>query len=127
MVYEEQIFNYQRSGKRRSKMQLRSVIYVSGSDAATNQQPFKVDEVMEKDDVPECESILLNYSPKSFNIQNLNDSAYFVLELIQSLEHRLESKFEKLANQINELNLASSRQVNYDCSDALQSSEITIF
>ena len=58
------------------KSQLRAVIYVSGSDVATNQQPFKVDEVMEKDDVPECESILLSYSPKSSNIQNLDDSAF---------------------------------------------------
>ena len=65
-------------------------------------------------------SILLSYSPKSSNIQNLNDSA-FVLELMQSLEHRLESKFEKLANQIN---LASSREVNYDCSDASRSTDI---
>ena len=110
------------AGSEDLKSQLRAVIYVSGSDAATNQQPFDVDEVMEKDDVPECESTLLSHSPKSSNIQNLNDSA-FVLELIQSLEHRLESKFEKLANQINELNLASSRQVNYDCSDASQLTE----
>ena len=99
---------------------------MSVSDAATNQQPFNVDEVMEKDDVSECESILLSYSPKSSNIQNLNDSA-FVLELMQSLEHRLESKFEKLANQIHELNAASSRQVNCDCSDASQSTEHNVF
>ena len=47
------------AGREDLKSQLRAVIYVSGSDAATNQQPFNVDEVMEKDDVPECESTLI--------------------------------------------------------------------
>ena len=50
-----------RAGREDLKSQLRTVLYVSDaatvlyvSDAATNQQPLNVDEVMEKDDVPEC-------------------------------------------------------------------------
>ena len=114
------------AGSEDLKSQLRAVIYVMGSDAEVNQQRLNVDEVLEKVDVPECESVLLSSSPKSSNIQSLNDSAS-VLELMQRLEHRLESKFEKLANQIHELNSASSRQVNYELSDASQSTEHNVF
>ena len=96
------------------KSKLRSIIYLMDSDPAMSQ------EVGEKDDEPELESELLWSSSKSSAAQ---DPALpgLVLEQIHSLEERLEFKIEKLESQIQDLSLASSRQVIHERNDASQS------
>ena len=66
--------------------------------AGASQQPI-VSEVVESDNEPECESVLFSYILGNPAIQSPAASAS-VLELVQSLEERLECKFEKLASQI---------------------------
>jgi hypothetical protein len=50
-----------------------------------------------------------------------------VLELVQSLEERMECKLEKLASQIQELSSASLQQLNHESNDASQSVEYSAF
>ena len=106
-------------GSEELKSQLKSIIYLMESDAAMSQELY-LNEVGEKDDEPELESELLWSSSKSSAAQ---DPAVlgFVLEQIQSLEERLEFKIEKLESQIQELSLASSREVIHERNDASQS------
>ena len=78
------------------KSQLKAIVCVMESDAGASQQPI-VSEVVESDNEPECESVLFSYTLGNPAIQS---PAASVLELVQSLEERLECKFEKLASQI---------------------------
>jgi hypothetical protein len=96
------------------KSQLKAAVCVAESDAAASQQP-NVSEVVESDDEPECECVLLSYTLGNPATQSPAVSAS-VLELVQSqsLEERLECKLEKLASQIEELNSASLQQLNHE-------------
>ena len=95
------------------KSQLKAAVCVAESDAAASQQP-------------ECESVLLSYTLGNPATQSPAVSAS-VLELVQSLEERLECKLEKLASQIEELSSASLQQLNHEPNDASQSTEYSAF
>ena len=107
------------------KSQLNAAVCVAESDAAASQQP-NVSEVVESDDEPECESVLLSYTLWNPATQSPAVSAS-VLELVQSLEERLECKLEKLASQIEELSSASLQQLIHEPNDASQSTEYSAF
>ena len=107
------------------KSQLKAAVCVAESDAAASQQP-NVSEVVESDDEPECESVLLSYTLGNPATQSSAVSAS-VLELVQNLEERLECKLEKLASQIEELSSASLQQLNHGPNDASQSTEYSAF
>ncbi len=72
------------------------------------------------------ESVLLSYTPRSSAIRSPAVSAS-VLELVQSLEERLECKLEKLASQIQDLSSASLQQLNHVPNDASQSTKYSTF